>query len=1298
MSAKKQKAAENNLSKKEVEIARLVESSPGVIYSAKTDGSFGITFITDNVKDLLGHTTDLFIKDENFWSKNIHPEDIKNLFEELKQLKETGSGSVTYRFKTANGTWLCIRDEFKLNTNPATGKTERIGRLVEVTEEREAQEKMELLISAFNSSTNLISITDEKNRFIYVNNAFLRKYGYNENEVLGKTPYLLQPPNAKSDILKVIFPKTKEGGWEGESVNIKKDGVEFPIHLKTSLIIHAGKTIGLLGIAEDISERKKAEEKLKRSENNLSKALTFAHLGYWEYDVKSDLFTFNDQFYKIFHATAEQVGGYTVSSSEYAKRFVHPDDLPTVGKEVQAAIETTDPNYSHQLEHRILYADGGVGYITVRIFVIKDSHGQTVKTYGINQDITELKLAEEDLQRATEEVHLIFWRAKVTKLDDETKDAHGFHWETNYLNLDKVHEFLPIKLVPNRSLVGSFYLSWFEEDRKAMNKRAADAFGNGAENYSQKFRLRDANDNIHWMEENARIIRITDKQFEVVGFIRDITDRKIMEEDLRRITNALRVIFWRSNVEKLDDPNKGTGGFDWKTHYINYENAREILSLKEYPGNTLAENYYQSRLEEDRIEMDKRSTEALRSGADGYSQNFRLQDADGKIHWMHEDTKINRLSDTQFEVLGVITDITDRKIMEETLGQITNALHVIFWRSNVEKLDDPNKGTGGFNWKTHYINLENAKNILSIKEIPGNMLVENFYYSWLEEDRRAMDARSAEALRSGANGYSQQFRLRDANDNIHWMHEDVKIKRLTETVFDVIGVITDITDRIRTEEALQETEKQYREVVENASDIIYSVDLSGHFTFANAASQRISGYSFEELSKLTYSDLALPEYKDKAKRVYLRQYLKKLPTVYFEFPFKTSSGEIKWFGQISSPKFEEGKIIGYHVIARDITERKHVEEALKESESRLTLAVESANLGLWDQNLKTGKIIRNKRWAEMLGYNLEEIESNLTSFRALIHPDDLPALDEKISVHGTGISNSFSVEHRMKTKGGDWKWILNRGKIIERDEDGIPVRTIGLHMDISERKKTELEIIAAKEKAEQSNKLKSEFLAQMSHEIRTPLNVIVNSVDLIKAQMDVIKVDPDFQDLLTSTELASQRIINTIDKILNMSELQTGVYEPILRETDLKEDIISRLYSEHKNFAENKGLSFTFSCKTNNTKITVDRYSVTQIFANLIDNAIKYTKAGKVEITMNDTADKKLIVEVKDTGVGISEEFIPRIFEPFAQEEHGYSRTYDGNGLGLALVKRYCDINNATISVESKKNVGSVFSVTFITK
>ncbi len=178
-----------------------------------------------------------------------------------------------------------------------------------------------------------------------------------------------------------------------------------------------GKPETLLVVLEDITEHKQVEETLRENQARLSEALTIAQLANWEFDVATQTFTFNDHFYTLLRTTAEQEGGYVMPAMQYAQKFVHPEDAPLVGMEIQKSLEVTDPNYSRELEHRIIRADGSEGYIAVRFRVVKDDEGRTIKTVGANQDITEQKQAEEAL------------RASQARLSEALKTAKLAYWE-----------------------------------------------------------------------------------------------------------------------------------------------------------------------------------------------------------------------------------------------------------------------------------------------------------------------------------------------------------------------------------------------------------------------------------------------------------------------------------------------------------------------------------------------------------------------------------------------------------------------------------------------------------------------------------------------------------------------------------------------------------------------------------------------------------------------------------------------------------------------------------------------------
>lgn len=244
-----------------------------------------------------------------------------------------------------------------------------------------------------------------------------------------------------------------------------------------------------------------------------------------------------------------------------------------------------------------------------------------------------------------------------------------------------------------------------------------------------------------------------------------------------------------------------------------------------------------------------------------------------------------------------------------------------------------------------------------------------------------------------------------------------------------------------------------------------------------------------------------------------------------------------------------------------------------------------------------------------------------------------------------------------------------------------------------EMARTNMDLKLANEKAELANKLKSDFLTQMSHEIRTPINTILNYTSLLKNEFED-KLPEELEGCFDSINTGSTRLIRTIDLILNMSDIESGTYKSHFAKLNLLTQILNPLYLEFSSKAKNKNLELSLSCELNDTEIVADEYSVTQLFVNLLDNAIKYTEKGSVQININEENGNR-VVEIIDTGIGISEEYFPYLFTKFSQEEQGYTRRFEGTGLGLSLVKKYCEINNSEIKVDSQKGIGTKFSIIF---
>lgn len=359
----------------------------------------------------------------------------------------------------------------------------------------------------------------------------------------------------------------------------------------------------------------------------------------------------------------------------------------------------------------------------------------------------------------------------------------------------------------------------------------------------------------------------------------------------------------------------------------------------------------------------------------------------------------------------------------------------------------------------------------------------------------------------------------------------------------------------------------------------------------------------------------------------------------------------------------------------------------KEDASRLSRAIVQSPVSVIITNLDGEIEYVNPKFEKISGYTFEEV------------------IGENPSILKSGIMSKEFYENLWKTilTGKDW-----HGEFYNRKKDGkyywenvviSPIENnsgqithfVAIKEDITEKKKMIEELISSKEKAEVSEKIKTEFLAQMSHEIRSPLNVILSFVGLLKEDLAEIATN-DMILSFESIDSASTRITRTIDLILNMTDLQLGSYKSSIEEISVVE-VLKGIQREYNQYAIRKGLELRLNIQFNRKKINSDKYALIQIISNLVDNAIKYSDNGFVEIFADKNESRDLVIKIIDTGIGISKEFLPNIFNSFSQEEQGYTRSYDGNGLGMALVKKYCGIISAEISVKSKKGKGTTFTL-----
>ncbi len=331
----------------------------------------------------------------------------------------------------------------------------------------------------------------------------------------------------------------------------------------------------------------------------------------------------------------------------------------------------------------------------------------------------------------------------------------------------------------------------------------------------------------------------------------------------------------------------------------------------------------------------------------------------------------------------------------------------------------------------------------------------------------------------------------------------------------------------------------------------------------------------------------------------------------------------------------------------------------------------------------------NNRFTQLVGFELNEIKGKTLSALNLLNIE-ISEYDKLSKIIKKG--GEWKREVGIKSMSGGFYWLIATGAPI-KDNENVVTHLLIIMEDITQRKLFEGELIRAKEDAENADRVKTEFLAQMSHEIRTPLNIILNYNSLIKFEVENY-IEEELKLAFSSVDRASKRLVRTIDLILNMAEVQSKSYHVKFKKLDIYDTILG-VFFEFESLAKDKGISLIHKKSTDQTEIFADEYTITQIFQNLVDNALKYTIKGSVEVIVYSKYPNIICIDVKDTGIGISEEYLPRLFLPFSQEDTGYTRRFEGNGLGLALVKNYVELNNGTIEVKSEKGMGTTFTVIF---
>jgi len=494
-----------------------------------------------------------------------------------------------------------------------------------------------------------------------------------------------------------------------------------------------------------------------------------------------------------------------------------------------------------------------------------------------------------------------------------------------------------------------------------------------------------------------------------------------------------------------------------------------------------------------------------------------------------------------------------------------------------------------------------------------------------------------------------------------------------------VGTLIDISGRKRAEEALKKSEKLYRQLVESANDMIYQTDANGLMTLINPVGLRILGYSSEEVIGEHYRKFIPEDHRDKITRFHSAQFARKNPETYHECPFLTKQGDKRWFGQYTQTMIEHDTVVGFQSIARDITERKLAEEELRranELQQQLLSTAATAIFIIDSDRIITGV---NDEFCSITGFDKGELIGKSCLDFSKEPCDTACGLFEQ----HTG-ERILRRQTTIKSKDGRSLTVLTNATQVT-NEEGKVVGGIESFVDVTE-------LIEAHRAAEAADRAKGEFLANMSHEIRTPLTAIMGHADLaLKADLT-----PRLRDYLTRMRVSSRSLLGMVNDVLDFSRIEAGKIDVESLDFDLT-DVLNDLSDMFGATASATGIDFGVSIEESVPCALVgDPARIEQVLVNLTDNAFKFTESGRIAVKASllskDPDRAKIKFSVEDSGVGLSPEEAPKLFESFVQADSSTTRRYGGSGLGLAICRGLVQAMGGEIEVSSEPSKGSTFS------
>lgn len=585
-----------------------------------------------------------------------------------------------------------------------------------------------------------------------------------------------------------------------------------------------------------------------------------------------------------------------------------------------------------------------------------------------------------------------------------------------------------------------------------------------------------------------------------------------------------------------------------------------------------------------------------------------------------------------------------------------------------------------------------------IHEVPLNYepkLPDAFEFYTTKDDRSRIEKVFAAALTDGLE-YDEEFQITTASGNKRWVRAKGKPFYKNDEIAGIEGTFQNIDKEKRQELELANVKSRMENVLNTMNDVIWSISLPDFkLDYVTKSIENIIGYSKNDFvnDQWEWKTLFFPEDQH-----YIGKIISDIISNHaYEIThrMKAKDGSIKFLKHKGKVVFNKNKQpIRIDGMAFDLTnefasneKESNWQEQLKRQEEQYRNILTNMRVGLLEIDRDDIITFANKSFCDMSGYELDEIVNRSVSE---VFKDNQLKVINKTNYFRTNGESSYN-EVAFKTKIGQQRWWSISGSPQYNDKGDV-IGSIGAFLDITKQKNLIEQLENSKNNAESEVSIKEQFLANISHEIRTPLNIIIGAIRLLKS----LGVNSKQLEYIHQADASSKHLLAIINNVLDMAKISSGKLS-IQPRPFFSRSLVDNIKSIFMLKAQEKELTFDISVDPNLAdKLRGDDVRLRQILINLLGNAIKFTENGSISLSLKaenvDTNNQKLYFEVSDTGIGMSSEFIEKVFDQFAQEESSSTRSYGGTGLGMAISKDLVEKMGGEISVQSEKGKGtSVF-------